>query len=53
MPASQHSFFYRPDALPAAKPTASKQEKSLNSLVLSSPTATLVNQLAHTQAKPT
>ena len=25
MPASQHSAFYRPDALPASEPTASKQ----------------------------
>ena len=24
MPAPQHSLFYRPDALPAAQPTASK-----------------------------
>jgi len=25
MPAPHHSVFYRPDALPAAQPTASKQ----------------------------
>jgi len=26
-PTSQHSFFYRPDALPAAQPTVSKHQK--------------------------
>jgi len=27
MPAPHHSVFYRPDALPATQPTASKQSK--------------------------
>jgi len=30
MPASQHSVFYRPDALPAAQPTASKYWRLVN-----------------------
>jgi len=30
MPTPHHSVFYRPDALPAAQPTASKALKALN-----------------------
>jgi len=33
MPASHHSVFYRPDALPSAQPTASKHWRQVNSIL--------------------
>ena len=45
MPASHHSVFYRPDALPAAKPTASKAVKALTAHVLHKRSSSLVDSL--------
>ena len=55
MPAAQHSVFYRPDALPAAQPTASKHLRQFltpNQQLFPTPTWGLMNLLSTKSSEP-